>query len=247
MQGGTQPQGSPPPRKTLRVLLVEDDSSLGRVLRERLIRERLDVTWVRTATEATAAIAEGGWALLVLDVKLPDGSGFDLARLAKDRSQAPVMLMTALNSATNRLRGFKTGADEYLPKPFHLREFLLRVRHVLATQSEEAINETRPRHLRVCGRDIDLAALSITSPNGARVFLPNRDGAVLRLLIDRAPEVLGRGDILDRVWGPQRFPTLRVVDNVIVRLRQALQDEDGELIESVRGVGYRWCAVPEKR
>jgi len=228
----------PPPQRPLRVLLVEDDPSLGRVLTERLGHEGLDVTWRRTAAEAAAAIEAGGWALAVLDVKLPDGSGFELARLAKRHSPAPVMIMTALNSAANRLRGFNTGADEYLPKPFHLREFLLRVRHVLATQSQATAD--RPTHLRVRGREIDLAALSITPPGGTRMFLPTRDGAVLQLLIGHAPEAVGRDDILDRLWGPHRFPTARVVDNVVVRLRHALQDERGELIQSVRGVGYRW-------
>jgi DNA-binding response OmpR family regulator len=226
------------------VLLVEDDYSLGRVLSERLRTEGLDVTWLRTAAEAEAAIEAGGWALAVLDVKLPDGSGFDLARLAKERSAAPVMIMTALNSAANRLRGFKTGADEYLPKPFHLREFLLRVRHVLATQSG-ASRPASPALLRVRGREIDLTALAVVPPGGTRVFLPRRDGAVLQLLIDNAPDALGRDDILDRIWGPNRFPTGRVVDNVIVRLRQALKDERGELIQSVRGVGYRWCPDAE--
>jgi DNA-binding response OmpR family regulator len=226
------------------VLLVEDDTSLGQVLKERLSRERLDVTWLRTAVQAAAAIASGSWALIILDVKLPDGSGFDLARQAKQASPTPVMLMTALNSAANRLRGFNTGADEYLPKPFHLREFLLRVRHVLATQSQTAADESATL-LHVRGREIDLAALSVMPPGGTRVFLPARDGAVLALLIHAAPKALGRHDILDRVWGPNRFPTARVVDNIIVRLRQALQDECGDLIQSVRGVGYRWCPGAE--
>jgi DNA-binding response OmpR family regulator len=229
---------------TPRVLLVEDDASLGQVLKERLSKEALDVTWRRTSAHGAAAIAAGGWALVILDVKLPDGSGFDLARQAKQASPAPVMLMTALNSAANRLRGFNTGADEYLPKPFHLREFLLRVRHVLATQSH-AVAADSVTLLHVRGREIDLAALSVVPPGGTRVFLPARDGAVLALLIHAAPKTLGRHDILDRIWGPNRFPTARVVDNVVVRLRQALQDECGELIQSVRGVGYRWGAGTE--
>jgi len=216
-----------------RVLLVEDEPSLGRTLCERLQKEKLDVTWAQTIAAAEAALAGGSWDLAVVDVKLPDGSGFGLARHIKRTSLTPVMFMTALNSAENRLEGFEIGADEYLPKPFHLKEFILRVRHVLATQRVPGI-------LNVRGRQIDLAALSVTAPDGARVFLQVRDARVLKLLIAAAPSAVDRADILDRVWGHDQYPTTRAVDNAIVRIRQALHDEDGELIRSVRSVGYQW-------
>jgi DNA-binding response OmpR family regulator len=166
-------------------------------------------------------------------VKLPDGSGFGLARRIKRDSLTPVMFMTALNSAENRLEGFEIGADEYLPKPFHLKEFILRVRHVLATQRVPEVTEAR-------GRQIDLNALTVVGPDGRRSFLQVRDAHVLKLLIAAAPAVVDRSEILDRVWGRDQFPTTRAVDNTIVRLRQALQDDDGDLIRSVRGVGYQW-------
>lgn len=217
-----------------RVLLVEDDESLGRTLTERLQKERLDVTWAKTIAAATAALKEGPWDLAVLDVRLPDGSGFGLARQIKRESLTPVMFMTALNSAENRLEGFEIGADEYLPKPFHLKEFILRVRHVLATQRVPEVVRTR-------GREIDLQALTVTGPDGERAFLQVRDGQVLKLLIAAAPAAVDRSEILDRVWGREQFPTPRAVDNAIVRLRQALRDDGGECIRSVRGVGYQWA------
>ncbi|MEO7191811.1 MAG: response regulator transcription factor [Vicinamibacterales bacterium] len=216
-----------------RVLLVEDDASLGRTLNERLEKEQLEVRWVQTVAAAETALAAGRWDLAVVDVKLPDGSGFGLARRIKRESLTPVMFMTALNSAENRLEGFEIGADEYLPKPFHLKEFILRVRHVLATQRV-------PEVVQVHGREIDLGALAVVGPDGERAFLQVRDGRVLKLLMAAAPAVVGRSEILDRVWGRDQFPTTRAVDNTIVRLRQALQDENGELIRSVRGVGYQW-------
>jgi DNA-binding response OmpR family regulator len=216
-----------------RVLLVEDDESLGRTLTERLEKERLEVRWAKTVAAAERAVAEEAWDLAVLDVRLPDGSGFGLARMIKRSSLTPIMFMTALNSAENRLEGFEIGADEYLPKPFHLKEFVLRVRHVLAT-------ERVPEIVRTQGREIDLRALSVTTADGERAFLQVRDGRVLRLLISSAPDVVDRSVILDRVWGRDQFPTPRAVDNAIVRLRQALRDEDNSLIRSVRGVGYQW-------
>jgi len=216
------------------ILLVEDDPSLGRTLAERLERERFDVDWARTVTEAEVRLASGIWSLAILDVKLPDGSGFGLARQIKKTTTIPVMFMTALNSAANRLEGFEIGADEYLPKPFHLKEFIIRVRHVLERQ--------RPgRTLRCQGRLIDLDAMSVEAGDGQRTFLQVRDSRVLKLLLDSAPRVVDRSEILDRVWGEDQYPTPRSVDNAVVRLRQALGDEAGELIRSVRGVGYQWA------
>jgi len=225
-----------------RVLLVEDDASLGRTLAERLEKEALSVEWVKTIADGRAHIDAGGWDLAILDVMLPDGSGFDLARHIKQHTVVPLMFMTALNSAGNRLEGFEIGADDYLPKPFHLKEFILRVRHVLQT--------TRTRktvHVVANGRGLtlDLDALSVTPDGGEQTFLQARDGRVLKLLVESAPRVVERSEILDRVWGEDKFPTARAVDNTVVRLRQALGDDEGTLIRSVRGIGYQWAAAAD--
>ena len=218
-----------------RVLLVEDDRSLGKTLAERLTIEGLDVEWVETFASGQQAARAERWDLAIVDVMLPDGSGFDLAAEFRRHSQTPIMFMTALNSAESRLTGFELGADEYLPKPFHLKEFLLRVRHVLTTQP--------PRRMQNVGDiSIDWEAMAIVRAGGEREFLQVRDYRVLEMLVDAAPRALSRSEILDRVWGEQEFPTQRTVDNAIVRLRQALGDGDGQLIRSVRGIGYQWAA-----
>jgi DNA-binding response OmpR family regulator len=220
-----------------RILLVEDDASLGQTLLERLEKEGFEVIWAKTIAAAESHLTSP-WDLAILDVKLPDGSGFKLARHIKRTTLIPVMFMTALNSAENRLEGFEIGGDEYLPKPFHLKEFVLRVQHVLSTQRV-------PEVLRFAGRSIDLSALTVVGPHGQRTFLQVRDGQVLKLLIAAAPAAVDRSEILDRVWGRDQFPTPRSVDNAIVRLRQALQDEGGRVIRSVRGVGYQWVSDSE--
>ena len=218
-----------------RVLLVEDDRSLGKTLAERLAIEGLDVEWVETYAGAVAAARSRTWDLAIVDVMLPDGSGFDLAPEIRGRSYTPIMFMTALNSAESRLTGFELGADEYLPKPFHLKEFLLRVRHVLTTQPPR-------RQLKVGNVTIDWDAMAVDRPGDEREFLQVRDYRVLAMLVEAAPKALSRSEILDRVWGEQEFPTQRTVDNAIVRLRQALGDIEGQLIRSVRGIGYQWAA-----
>ncbi len=221
-----------------RVLLVEDDASLGRTLAERLEKEGLTVEWVQTIGDATARLGAGPWGLAIVDVKLPDGSGFAFARRIREQTTMPIMFMTALNSAENRLEGFEIGADEYLPKPFHLKEFIIRVRNVLG-------RSRTTRAVRVNGMTVDLDAMSIETADGRRTFLQVRDTRVLRLLVEAAPRVVDRATILDQVWGEDQFPTARAVDNAVVRLRQALNDEDGRLIRSVRGVGYQWAGERE--
>jgi DNA-binding response OmpR family regulator len=220
-----------------RVLLVEDDASLGRTLTERLEREGVSVKWVRTVADAKTELGAGVWNLAIVDVTLPDGSGFGLARQIRKETTTPMMFMTALNSAESRLEGFEIGAEEYLPKPFHLKEFIIRVRLLLARR--------RPHDpMRVGRLVLDFDAMSVESPDGGKIFLQVRDSRVLKLLVESAPRVVNRSEILDRVWGEDHFPTPRAVDNAIVRLRQALGDEDAQLIRSVRGVGYQWAGHP---
>lgn len=213
-----------------RVLLIEDDVSVGQTLAERLAREGYAVEWARSVREARGKFQSGVWDLAIVDVKLPDGSGFGLARELRGTSAVPIMFMTALASAESRLEGFEIGAEEFLPKPFHLREFMLRVRHVLGRRHAHRV-------IHAAGCEIDLGAMTVT--RGAdRVPLQARDCQVLKLLIDAAPRVVSRSEILDRVWGETRYPTPRGVDNAIVRLRHALGSQD--VIRSVRGVGYQW-------
>jgi DNA-binding response OmpR family regulator len=216
-----------------RVLLVEDDASLGRTLFERLEKEQYLVVWAQTVADAEKHLADGHWDLAVLDVKLPDGSGFGLARQIQKSRQVPIMFMTALNTAESRLEGFEIGAIEYLPKPFHLKEFILRVRHVLTTQ------RVAPRQVECGALMIDFDALVVTG-TGAPVHLQVRDARVLQLLVEASPRVVSRSEVLDRAWGEDQFPTPRAVDNAIVRLRDALGDSAGRRIKSIRGIGYQW-------
>jgi two-component system, OmpR family, phosphate regulon response regulator PhoB len=216
-----------------RILLAEDDLSLGQSLKERLTKEDYDIHWTQTGAEAQEALKCGQhFHLAVLDVGLPDMSGFELA--ASVRELMPVVLMTAMNSAENRLLGYDAGADEFIPKPFHMRELLLRIEHVLASHR-------RAMQILVNGREIDLMALTIKHGEETGTLQP-RDAQVLRFLVERSPKVVRRDEILDAVWGKDRFPSERTVDNAIVRLRAALGDAEGNIIRSVRGIGYQWGA-----
>lgn len=218
---------------SVHVLLVEDDNSLGRTLQERLAREQHHVAWARSIAEAREQLPLKPWNLIIVDVKLGDGSGFGLAREIRKRLDVPIMFMTALNTAESRLEGFEIGAEEYLPKPFHLKEFIMRVRHVLASR------QSTPRQVTAGATTIDFDALTVTDHDTV-TRLQVRDARVLRLLVEAAPRVVSRSELLDRAWGEDRFPTPRAIDNAIVRLRSALGDEAGQCIRSIRGIGYQW-------
>jgi DNA-binding response OmpR family regulator len=226
-----------------RLLLVEDDESLGATLQERLQKEGYSVDWASSLREARSRSAGDPFDLVILDVGLPDGTGTEFAKELRTRSRVPFIFVTARNSAEDRLEGYEIGAEEYIPKPFHLKELLLRVRHVLEEHSgepETGAAVSGPRRFRVLDRTIDLDAMSIESADGKREFLAARDARLLEFLISASPKVVSRDEILNAVWGEENYPSTRTVDNSMVRLRQAIGDRDGTTIRSVRGVGYQW-------
>jgi two-component system, OmpR family, phosphate regulon response regulator PhoB len=215
------------------LLLVEDDPSLGATLQERLQKEGYSVSWAQSQADGESAFQNKVPDLVILDVGLPDGSGFELAKKIKSKSVVPFIFVTAMTTAEYRLEGYEIGAEEYIPKPFHLKELLLRVKHVLD-------NHALAREI-ICGDyRIEMEGMSIIDSSGKKEFLAARDFKLLKLLIDSTPRVVSRDEILNSIWGEDKFPTQRTVDNSIVRLRQALGDTDGRWIRSVRGVGYQW-------
>jgi two-component system phosphate regulon response regulator PhoB len=218
----------------IKLLLVEDDETLGATLDERLQREGYQVTWVTTQANAQKAFSKNDFDLIILDVSLPDGTGFEFARKVRQSKTTPFLFVTAMNTAEYRLEGYELGAEEFIPKPFHLKELLIRIRHVLNTHPPQT-NEVRAGDCK-----IDLAGQAIVRANGEREFLGARDFELLKFLITAAPRVVSRDQILDEVWGEDKYPTARTIDNAIVRLRQLLGDEGAKHIRSVRGVGYQW-------
>ena len=225
------------------VLLVEDDRSLGDTLSERLQTEGYSVRLARTRADAASLFSGITVDLVILDIGLPDGSGFTFAREVKDKSGTPLIFLTAMNSAEYRLEGFEIGADDYIPKPFHLKELLLRIDKALRRNN----NENRP--LKLNGITIDFSARSVVLPDGEIVFPTGRDFDVLALLINLSPQAVSREEIYQRLSGVDSQPhNSRSVDNAVLRLRaifkQALASADDAdfYIRSVRGIGYQWVS-----
>lgn len=217
----------------IKLLLIEDDTSLGETLRTRLDKEGYFVVWAEDLRKGRVAFSSHTFDLVILDVGLPDGSGFDFAREIKKISPVPFLFMTALNTAENRLEGFELGAEEFIPKPFHLKELLMRLDHVLE-------NHKSVHLIHVGGAVLNLDEGSLTTSEGTKEYFQPRDFKLLKFMIEASPRVVSRDEILDLIVGEEQFPSHRTVDNSIVRLRQALQDKNGEIIRSARGVGYQW-------
>lgn len=222
------------------LLILEDDISIGTSLVSQLRQEGFEVHLSPTVAEFKNQSLKGVRAF-ILDVGLPDGSGFDVVPLIRAQSKAPIVLMTALNSAENRLRGFELGAHEFIPKPFLFKELLLRLRHVL--------DEAPPQRqsLQLPQGTLDLEKMSFESRSGEISFFAVKDFRVLQMLIRESPKPVSRDQILDHVWGEDKFPSQRTIDNVIVRIRQLIGDESGEIIRSIRGFGYQWILEPERK
>jgi two-component system, OmpR family, phosphate regulon response regulator PhoB len=214
-----------------RILLVEDDQSLGATLNERLHKEGFEVELARSLNEARSALKKH-FDLVILDVGLPDGSGLEFANEVKSKTQAPFLFMTAQSDAESRLKGYEAGAEEFIPKPFHLKEFLLRVNHVLENHVVSQIYKLQDQGaINFDSFYVELA--------GEKEPLSQKEALVLKTLITQAPKVVSRDELLNKVWGQESFPTQRTIDNVILRLRSVLGPY-GSRIQSVRGVGYKW-------
>ena len=210
------------------LLLIEDDLSLGETLKERLEKENYRVHWATDLTSARQYLSKNKVQLILLDVGLPDGSGFEFAREVK----IPFLFMTAQTSAKDRLYGYELGAVEFIPKPFHLKEIFMRIKHVFE-------NHVLDIYQLENGMKIDFSSLRVVNKQGQSYELSLKEMQLLKLLIERSPMAVGRDTILDEIWGKSSFPSQRTIDNVIVRLRQLLGSQ-GESIQSVRGVGYQW-------
>ncbi len=224
-----------------RVLLVEDEQHLAEVLADNLALEGYEVEVVGDGLAALESVRVEQPALVLLDVMLPGLDGFTVCeRLRAAGNEVPVLFLTARNSNDDRVRGLELGGDDYLAKPFDLRELILRVRAILkraqwfhgpSSTGErlvlgEAVVDFRSYAARVAGREVRLST---------------KEAMILRALAERPGEVVSRTEILDRVWGYDAFPTTRTIDNFIVRLRRVLEPDPANprYIHTIRGTGYR--------
>ncbi len=215
-----------------RLFLVEDDASLGQSLFDRLSQDYA-VQWEKSFANAIKQMNHVKKCdLAILDVGLPDGNGFELAKQIRAVSSVPFLFLTAQADAESRLQGYQLGAEEFIPKPFLLKELLLRIHHVLS--AHVSLNS-----LQVGSLLISFDELSIKDSDGELQIIPDSEMKVLQILIRQAPQVIDRDAIMNEVWGVESDLSHRSIDNIIVKLRSYLKDESLR-IKTVRGRGYQW-------
>jgi two-component system alkaline phosphatase synthesis response regulator PhoP len=224
-----------------RLLLVEDEANLAEVIADNLGLEGYEVEVAPDGEQALEKVRARPPALIVLDVMLPGIDGFEVcARLRKEGNEVPVLFLTARTESDYRVRGLEAGGDDYLGKPFDLRELILRVRAILK-RSQWAREPSSAGDELVLG-DARVDFKRFTASMGEReVRLSTKETLILRLLAERAGQVVSRTEILDRVWGYDAFPTTRTIDNFVVRLRRILEPDPAQprYLHTIRGTGYR--------
>ena len=232
---------APATAPAIRLLVVEDERNVAETLIERLRSAGYAVTRADSLAAARRVVGETAFALALLDVGLPDGSGFELARVLREQAPATaIVFLTAHASAEDRIRGLELGADDYVGKPFHFRELLLRIQNCLKRAQELVQLPGEMRGQFRIGRALVDFERFVATVDGQSQALTHKECAVLRLLAERAGKAVSRDDILDRAWSADEFPTSRTVDNFIVRLRKLVEADaaDPRVIRSIRGVGY---------
>jgi two-component system, OmpR family, alkaline phosphatase synthesis response regulator PhoP len=232
------------------VLVVEDDPHLSAGVSENLRAEGYGVTTAGSGEQALEWLATHGCALIVLDVMLPGIDGLGVCRSLRERGDStPVLFLTARGDPADRVRGLEAGGDDYLAKPFHLQEFLLRVRAIVRRwdwyRSASATAATAV--LRFGGNEVDFRAFRARTWNGEAQELTEKEAMILKVLAEHSGEIVSREDLLERVWGYDVFPSTRTVDNFILRLRKRFEKDPASPRHflTVWGVGYRFLKEGE--
>ena len=223
-----------------KLLIVEDEPSILRGLADQFRREGYDVVTASDGDAGYAAVGSEAPDLVLLDLMLPGMSGYEICRRMRGGgNQTPVLMLTARGEEADRVLGLDLGADDYVTKPFSLRELLARVRALLRRAQAAAQS---PSHFRLGELELDFNAYSATRA-GHPLELTRREFQLLRTLVSNPNRVLSREQLLDVVVGEEVYVTNRVIDNHIAALRSKIEANPAEPrhLLTVRGVGYKWA------
>lgn len=224
---------------SLSLLLVEDEANLGQTLRDYLRAKKFNVELAATCAEARTKFKELAPAVAILDIGLPDGDGITLAReFRRERKDCVLLFCTALNDPTLRVEGLELGAEDYITKPFELKELTLRLDRILKSRQVTLHN---PDEYKFGKLIFWPKRFELQDGQGQVSSLGQKECAILELLIEKKNVVVARDEMIETIWGENSFPTNRTIDNYIVRLRKwAESDSSSQLqITSVRGIGYK--------
>ncbi|HMD65598.1 MAG TPA: response regulator [Stellaceae bacterium] len=224
------------------ILIVDDQREICDLVQEYLSSEGYRVSTAHDGTGMRRVIAQEPVDLVILDLMLPGEDGLTLARSLRDESTVGIIILTGRGETVDRIIGLEMGADDYLPKPFHLRELLARVKSVLRRAStRSAERQVAPRsRARFAGWNLDLSSRELLSPSGEEVRLTTGEFDLLAAFVNNANQVLTRDRLLDLARNREAGPFDRTIDVQVGRLRRKLEDDPQRptMIKTVRGTGY---------
>lgn len=220
----------------MKIFVLEDDSAIGMGLSYSLENEGYSVTLAKSVSDAMKTIEKEQFALYILDLTLPDGSGYDVCRRIKESGDAPVIFLTAYDDEVNVVMGFELGADDYISKPFRLKELLVRIKSVLRRYNKESADGI----IRIKELTINTNEAKVYK-NGSEIILTAMEYRLLLILINNRGTVLSRSRLLENIWD---IDSAFVEDNTLTvyikRLRDKIEEDIANpvYIKTVRGLGY---------
>jgi two-component system copper resistance phosphate regulon response regulator CusR len=220
------------------VLIIEDDPELAGLLRDGLRAERIDPALATTFADGLKQAGSGSYDVIILDVRLPGGSGVELcAKLRRGGGATPVLMLTALDAVDDRVRGLEVGADDYVTKPFAFRELVARLKAL--ARRRPALT---PALHRIADLEVDLGTRQVHR-GGRSIALTAKEFTLLELFVLHPGRVLDRATITAHVWDENHDPFVNVLEVLVRRLRRKIDDDfEPKLITTLRGSGYRFGA-----
>lgn len=232
------------------IMIVDDEEKIRTLLRNVLEGEGYKVVTAESASQARPYIADAHLSLITLDVHLGSESGVELAREIRQTSDIPIIMISGKDDVIDRVVGLEIGADDYITKPFHVREVIARVRSVLRRSSPDTPRAQSHAHDSVNFVFDDMTAIpdhmKLEDRNGSDCELTSAEFKLLSVFLSRPKRVLSRDQLMDLIGGHAWNPTDRTIDNQIARLRKKIERDaaNPKLIKTVRGVGYTFaCEV----
>lgn len=223
----------------LNILIVEDEENLGITLSEYLKGLGHGCFWAKDAKTARELFSLQRPGVILMDIGLPDGNGLDLAReFRKIRKDFVLLFLSALNDPETKVEGLEIGADDYITKPFALKELILRLNRILSSQSEIS---KLPEEINHGPLKIWFKRYEVQDAKGGVLSLSQKECAILELLYTKKNEAVDREEIIEKIWGEDKFPSNRTVDNYIVKLRKWCETDPAKNLEiqSIRSIGYK--------